>query len=223
MGCNLGNRSNREILEIISSLVKYAYLELESKRFITKVAKIKSYACISWEHNHDVVRVTCNEIVNGWHEAALIGLLSHELSHPASMKMGHREESTDLDVINRGLGPYLALERIITNKYSDHFIKSGRDKYLGYKSIRKLLDAQELIQLDRLLSELRLTAKESTPTLDLVHDYHVMKTNDEFVTNSDMISQYQENQDETSELKFVIRDNTTHIYLDEVLVGKFSE
>ncbi|MHA1479900.1 MAG: hypothetical protein ACTSQZ_00540 [Candidatus Thorarchaeota archaeon] len=219
----MGKKSNREILDIISSLVKYAYPELESKRFIIKVAKIKSYACISWEHNHDVVRVTCNDIVNDWHEAALIGLLSHELSHPASMKMGHREESTDLDVINRGLGPYLALERIITNKYSDHVIKSGRDKYLGYKSIRKHLDSQELVQLDRLLFELRLTARENTPTLDLVHDYHVVKTDTEILTNNDMITQDQENQNETQELKLVIRDNITHVYLDEVLVGKYSD
>ncbi|MHA1577813.1 MAG: hypothetical protein ACTSU3_10670 [Candidatus Thorarchaeota archaeon] len=216
-------RNENRILNIISSLVEYAYPELGTRRFIAKTAKIPSYACISWESNNDIIRITCNNIVNEWHEAALIGLISHELSHPASTKMGKREESTDLDVIRRGLGPYLGLERIITNKYSDHVINRGRDKYLGYASIRKRLDSQELVQLDLLMSELRLTAKESTQTLQLVHDYHVTKTNGAVSTNNDMRSQDQEDQNEIPDLKLVIRDNTTHVYLDETLVGKFGD
>ena len=85
---------------------------------------------------------------------ALYGLLSHELSHIALGVNLHSEFQADRDVIERGLGPYLAIERLFTNKHSDYILREGEDKYLGFISIRKLLSPDEVHQLDTLISEI---------------------------------------------------------------------
>ena len=58
----------------------------------------------------------------------------------------------------RGQGHYLAIERAFTNKYSDHVLRDGADRYLGYTSICKLLKFQEVQQLDSLISDIGIVA-----------------------------------------------------------------
>lgn len=209
------------LTRIISSLVTYAYNDLDSKRFIIKTAKISSFACITWDSNQDTIRVTCNKIILNWHEAPVIGLLAHELSHPASKKGGQKEEATDLDVIQRGLGPYLALERIMTNKYLDYVIRNGQDRYLGYSTIRNYLDVQELNHLDRLLRDLRLTTTTRNYPQKLQHDYVVMY--DDKITALRNGAILNDEQDVDSELKYRTHDNSTYVYLDDELVAKFDD
>jgi len=61
-------------------------------------------------------------------------------------------------VIARGLGCFLAIERAFTRKYADHIIGNGKDRYLGYESIRKLLTSGQVTQLDILMSDLGMSA-----------------------------------------------------------------
>lgn len=156
-----------------------------------------------------------------WHEAPIIGLMAHELSHPASKKGGQKEEYTDLDVIQRGLGPYLALERIMTNKYTDYVIKKGKDRYLGYSTIRDYLDSKELNHLDRLLGDLRLTSTSRKYPKELQHDYIVMR--DSKITSLRNGSILDHNPDIDTELKYRTHDNSTYVYLDDELVAKFDD
>ena len=209
------------LVRIVSNLVSYAYNDLDSKRFIIKTAKISSFACITWDSNQDTIRVTCNKIILNWHEAPVIGLLAHELSHPASKKGGQKEESTDLDVIQRGLGSYLALERIMTNKYSDYIIRNGQDRYLGYSTIRNYLDTHELNHLDRLLRDLRLTTTSRVYTQKLQHDYVIV--HDDKITAHRDGTRLDNDQDADSELKYRTQDNSTYVYLDDELVAKFDD
>ena len=209
------------LVRIVSDLVSYAYNDLDSKRFIVKTANISSFACITWDKNHDYIRVTCNKVILNWHEAPIIGLLAHELSHPASKKGGHREESTDLDVIQRGLGPYLALERIMTNKYTDYLIKKGQDRYLGYSTIRNYLDANELNHLDRLMRDLRLTSTSRNYDPKLQHDFVIM--HDDKITALRDGAIVDDDPDTDSELVFLKHDNSTYVYLDDELVAKFDD
>ncbi|MHA1930251.1 MAG: hypothetical protein ACTSV2_16900 [Candidatus Thorarchaeota archaeon] len=212
---------DRSSLErVVSDLVTYAYNDLDSKRFIIKIAKISSFACITWDSNQDTIRLTCNRIIMNWHEAPIIGLLAHELSHPASKKGEQKEESTDLDVIERGLGSYLAVERIMTNKYTDYVIRKGKDRYLGYNTIRDYLDMQELDHLDRLLSDIRLTSTSRTYVEELEHDYVVMRDGKITSLRNGAII---DNPDVDSDLKYRIHENSTYVYLDDELVAKFDD
>ena len=106
------------------------------------------------QNKSDTIR--CNRAVRNWPEPALNGLLSHELSHLALGSKMHTELQADKDVIARGLGHYLAVERAFTNKHSDHVLREGEDRYLGYTFIRKLLKYQEVQQLDTLMSNIEL-------------------------------------------------------------------
>ncbi|MBY8996330.1 MAG: hypothetical protein KGD60_01265 [Candidatus Thorarchaeota archaeon] len=63
------------------------------------------------------------------------------------------ELQVDQDIIARGFGLYLALERLFTNKYSDHILRGGEDRYLGYTSIKKRLKSRKLKLLEKMMSD----------------------------------------------------------------------
>ena len=63
---------------------------------------------------------------------------------------------TDLDAIERGLAPYLAIERLYAEKYEDHLLHRGKDKYLGYRTVRQKMTNLEVAHLDAMLEELSL-------------------------------------------------------------------
>ena len=104
-------------------------------------------AAIVWSQNK-VDTIRCNIAVTEWPEPAILGLLSHELSHITLGTDLHDEIQADEDVIARGLGHYLAIERAFTNKY------------FGYTSIRKMLKSHLVKQLDKLMSESNVYAEE---------------------------------------------------------------
>jgi hypothetical protein len=116
-------------------------------------------AAIVWSQDRtDVIR--CNRTVADWPQPAIFGLLAHELSHIALGADLHDELQADEDVIDRGLGHYLAIERVFTNKISDHVVRNGKDRYLGYESIRKRLKPHEVEQLDKMMSDIGLVVSE---------------------------------------------------------------
>ncbi|MHA1930617.1 MAG: hypothetical protein ACTSV2_18765 [Candidatus Thorarchaeota archaeon] len=148
---------SRKLEDNIYTLMKRAYADIIDRTVKIVWGSTETNAVIIRSQNKsDTIR--CNRAIRDWPESAIIGLLSHELSHISLRSELHTELQTDKDVIARGVGHYLAIERAFTNKISDHVLREGEDRYLGYASIRKLLKFQEVQQLDRLMSELEMVA-----------------------------------------------------------------
>ncbi len=147
----------RRFEDFIFTLMNKEYDDIKDRNVNVVWGRTGANAVIIWSQNKsDIIR--CNVAVRDWPEPAIFGLLCHELSHIALGADLHSELQADKDVIARGLGHYLAIERIFTRKYADHIIGEGKDKYLGYESIKKLLKSNEAQQLDSLLSDLGMTA-----------------------------------------------------------------
>ncbi|MHA2142973.1 MAG: hypothetical protein ACXADD_15925 [Candidatus Thorarchaeota archaeon] len=143
--------------DIIFTLMNKEYADIKDRTVHIIWTRQGANAAIVWSQNKtDVIR--CNIATTEWPEPAIFGLLSHELSHIALGTDLHDELQADEDVIARGLGHYLAIERVLTNKNSDHIVRNGKDRYLGFASIRKLLKSKEVRQLDNLMSELGMVA-----------------------------------------------------------------
>ncbi|TFG29582.1 hypothetical protein EU527_15680 [Candidatus Thorarchaeota archaeon] len=171
-------KSKKDIYNQVRNLVELVYTEFRNYDITIDWGRANYFASIIWnQKNHEII-IRCNTVTKKWHEAALYGLLSHELSHPLSKKSKNLEMNTDIDVINRGLGIYLAIERLFTGKYEDHVIKRGRDRYLGYSSIRKLLSNEELEQLDRLLVEMRMIPMKKANLKRQYHDMSIVQFNE---------------------------------------------
>ena len=138
--------------DLIFKLTSKEYTEIKDRTIHILWSREGANAVIVWSKDKtDSIR--CNIAVTEWPEPAIIGLLSHELSHIALGTDLHDELQADEDVIERGLGHYLAIERAFTNKYSDHILRNGEDMYLGYTSIRKRLKSQEVRRLDEMISD----------------------------------------------------------------------
>lgn len=145
--------------DFIFTLMSNEYAEIKDRTVHIIWSKAGPNAAIVWSQNKtDVIR--CNIAVTEWPEPAILGLLSHELSHIALGTDLHGELQADEDVIARRLGHYLAIERALTNMSSDHILRDGEDRYLGYESIRKGLNSHQIKQLDRLMSENNVYAGE---------------------------------------------------------------
>ena len=94
-----------EILtNLVDRLVHYAYQELRSRDITINWAKLDSFAEVRWSDKKNPITIRCDRSVNDWHEAAITGLLAHELCHPAQRVRNSNESQTDIDVIKRGLG-----------------------------------------------------------------------------------------------------------------------
>jgi len=146
---------SRKFEDYIYILLNKAYPEIKDRNVRIEWGRaVANAAIIRSQNKTDIIR--CNRTVRNWPEPVLYGLLSHELSHIALRVNLHNEFQADRDVIERGLGPYLATERLYTNKQTDHILRDGEDRYLGYISIRKLLSSSEVHQLDTLMSDLGL-------------------------------------------------------------------
>jgi hypothetical protein len=151
----------RRFEDFIFTLMSKEYSDIKDRNVNVVWGRTEANAVIIWSQNKlDIIR--CNVAVRDWPEPVLIGLLSHELSHIALGADLHSELQADKDVIARGLGLYLAIERVFTNKHTDHILGKGDDRYLGYESIRKLLTSGQVAQLDILMSDLGM----STPIKD---------------------------------------------------------
>jgi hypothetical protein len=219
-------RTAPELRELVSRLVQFAYPEFREHEVIVGWKSISAYAQISWSFADRTMRIECDNSVKDWHESQKLGLLAHELSHPATDGRADKEEEVDLDVINRGLGTYLAIERISAGKHEDHWLNRKRDRYLGYRAIRSLLERHELSQLDLLLKEqhfipdFRIPAQDSRP-----HDIAISSRSGKTHVQLEGITFILEEEQIEGEFKLVIRDETAFLYVNDVLVAEseFSE
>jgi hypothetical protein len=167
---------NRILPDLVQQIVIEAYPELKDRSINAKWGRTASFAVVTWTSSEKNIGITCHQKTKKWHEAALIGLLAHELSHPVKHRIINSEEAIDLDVIERGLGPFLAVERAVTGKYEDYRIHSGRDRYLGYRTIRTYLTDEELKQLEFLLEEMRLVPMaKDRPQLE-IHELSILNS-----------------------------------------------
>jgi hypothetical protein len=206
---------------LVQQLVEEAYPELVEYNIEVKWGRTSCFAAISWTPENKSIRITCNKQTKKWHEAAIIGLLSHELSHPAQHTSATSERHTDIDVVERGLGPYLAVERAMTGKYEDYDIRQGKDKYLGYRTIRTYLTEEESQQLQALLEELRLVPNMGPKAIP---DYHELSiTNDEGRTAISVDGHvfYVDIQASESDIKAVSRNGLVHVYLNGSEIGNY--
>ncbi|MFW9909043.1 MAG: hypothetical protein ACFFEF_10740 [Candidatus Thorarchaeota archaeon] len=210
-------QQQKSLSEYKDVLIRHAYQELQQKRVSVVWAKMKSFAMVAISDSEPIL-IKCSNSVRGWPEPALIGLLSHELSHVVMGTKRHGEEDTDMDVIARGLGTYLALERALCGKYTDHFLKKGTDRYLGYDSIRNRLSFHEKHNLDKLMGELELIPEEAVRVGD-VHDFSIMKTDDSIlvIINGEILEI--DRHEDVDDIKFVIRGNVMQILVNESIVG----
>ncbi|PNX51305.1 MAG: hypothetical protein BV458_11700 [Thermoplasmata archaeon M9B2D] len=215
----MDRKKNLHIL--IQQLIDVAYPELDMSKIVSRWRRMSCFASVSWNPDRERITVTCNHKTKRWHEAALLGLLSHELSHPVKDANNRIEKSTDLDVIRRGLGPYLAVERAMTGKYEDYVISHGKDMYLGYRSIRSHLNEEELVQLDALLAEMRLVPKMKKDHLLPLHDLSILKTNgkSEIFIDGHLFSV--EGNIDDSQVEIVIRNGISHVYHNGQEIGKY--
>jgi len=154
----LANHVHTKKLEnVIFTLLSKEYADIKDRTVHIVWTRTGANASIIWSKDK-VDTIRCSIVIQEWPEPAIIGLLSHELSHIALGADLHSEVQADEDVINRKLGHYLAIERAYTKKFFDHILREGEDKYLGYTSIRKRLKSKEVRKLDKLLSDLGIVA-----------------------------------------------------------------
>lgn len=213
----MSHEGELEVLtNLIDRLVTHAYHELKGRDVKVAWAELHSYAEIRWSDAKSPISIKCDNSVVDWHEAAITGLLAHELSHPALRSHNITEKQTDMDVIGRGLGVYLGFERVTSDRYGDVIIKNGRDRYLGYESIRKQLDKYQKTQLDRLMEFVRIKPQECK----LIHDSLIVNYPNRSLVSVGGHIFSSENIAPDADIKLVIRHSRTYIYADELLVGQ---
>jgi hypothetical protein len=204
--------------ELIRSLVSVAYPELQDKEIVASWGRISSFGQVRWSDDDEIIRVRLNKSVQSWHHAGITGLLSHELSHPSQNGLGLQEMSTDEDVVSRGLGPYLAVERSLTGIYEDHVIYRGKDRYLGYRTIRNLLTQREVRDLDVLMSDMNL--KPAHQSL-VSHDSVLREVDGRTTIVVDGFQFLLQAGVQDPDIKLVDRDGHVYVYSDETLIGQY--
>ncbi|MFX1602359.1 MAG: hypothetical protein ACFFCK_02675, partial [Promethearchaeota archaeon] len=118
---------------------------------------------------------------------------------------------------------YLAVERALTGKYDDHILCGGRDRYLGYSTIRSLLNSRESRNLDRLLEDFRLIpSKFQREDLDILHDTIAFddRRATTVVVEGRLLLLPPVRSD--ADIRILVRKNNAIIYADEVEIGRFS-
>lgn len=147
------HKHTKRFEDLIFNLMREKYADIKDRTVYILWSREGPNAVIVWSKDKmDSIR--CNISVTRWPEQAIIGLLTHELSHISLGTDLHDELQADEDVISRGLGHYLAIERVVTNKISDYVLREEKDRYLGYTSIRERLKPHNVKQLDKLLTDL---------------------------------------------------------------------
>jgi len=198
-------------------LLVHAYPEFTERGIVIETGKLRSYGQVRWSDTGEI-QIICHQDIIRWPEPAIIGLLAHEISHPA-IEPNSSEEATDRDVISRGLGYYLAVERAFVNKYDDHRIRGGRDRYLGFQSIRKLLNFHERSTLENLLEDFNILPRESTRPR-LLHDTAIHDGLGQSILMIEGRAIQIKGLQPDSELKLLIRDEFLYVYADEEIVAQ---
>lgn len=211
-----------ELSELVHRLVNIAYPELIQSNIKIQWGRTSSFATISWSPDSKDIKIRCSDETRHWHEAALTGLLAHELSHPAQCKINQSERGTDLDAVKRGFGPYLGVERLLAGKYEDHIVRRGKDRYLGYRSIRKLLNENELIHLNALLAQLKLIPSMKTEHQALHHDTAIIHSANRTTILIDGHIFKIALRKEDPVVRTVVRENTTYVIVDDKEIGYFN-
>jgi hypothetical protein len=200
--------------ELVEQLVEGAYPELAEYNIVSLWGRTSCFAKVSWATDRKNLEIICNSKTKKWHEAALYGLLSHELSHPFRSGTARPENDTDLDVIRRGLGPYLAAERATSGKYDDYIIKNGKDRYLGYRTIRAYLSNEESVQLDALLKEMRLVPRKNEKLRVPYADMTILRSNKTtLITVADYMISLDQNV-EGSQVEINTKHGISRVYVD---------
>jgi hypothetical protein len=211
-------RQLNDLKELGRRLVLHAYPELTDRNIEVDTGNLKSFGQVRW-NDMGGINVTCHQDVVGWPEPAIIGLLAHEISHPAKGQ-DSSEEMTDLDVIRRGLGHYLAVERAYVNKYEDHVIGKGRDRYLGFQSVRELLNDHEKGVLEHLLQDFRILPSIGKTRLRWIHDTAIHDD----IGHSTLMIEGQAIRVKgvwaDSDLKLLFRDEMLYVYADDEAIAK---
>ncbi|MDF1540737.1 MAG: hypothetical protein P1Q69_17710 [Candidatus Thorarchaeota archaeon] len=204
--------------EYVHTLKKHAYSDIEDNNVNIEWGKTQAYAVVIWSHGNPTL-IRCNRSVRRWPEPALLGLLAHELSHIALGADSHNEHQTDRDVISRGLGPYLGIERVFTNKYSDHVIQKGRDRYLGYDSIRLSLTNHEINQLDALMADIGVSPRRMLKE-SLLHDYafHEKENSSHIVIDGQLYPL--DKKPNVDEIKLIVKDSSVQILSEDMVIGE---
>ena len=221
----IGERSDLSKVPDISALtdvlVSFAYPELRRSKIEVSWGRLASYALVQWGHDRNEITIRFSREVRTWHEAGILGLICHELSHPAQIGDGMSELGTDEDVIIRGLGPYLAVERVYAGKYEDHVIQHGKDRYIGYRSIRAKLTNLEIEQLDTLLSEIGLLPSKPPSRVSMRHDVVILNEEKKRILTVEGHRFRLPLNVESPDIKLVQRNGVTYVYADETQIGEF--
>ncbi len=212
-----------DINDLIRTVVSFAYPELQKKQVVASWGNTSNYAQVRWSDDDNEINIRINKNVRMWHQAGLTGLLSHELSHPAQSGSGFKEKRTDEDVIARGLGSYLAVERILAGKYEDHIVSRGKDRYLGYRTIRNLLTSKEIQNLDILMSKMKLKPVQHTNPTIFSHDSALFEKGGKTMISIDGNQFTLPDGLQNPDIKMVNRDGSVMVYADKILVGQYEE
>jgi hypothetical protein len=203
---------------LVSNLVQYAYPDLIDWPMRTRWGRLSSFAEIRWTSREEEISLVCDRTARRWHECAVLGLLSHELSHPCVSAARRAEETTDLNAIERGLGVYLAAERITTGRYLDQVVGRGRDRYLGYQSVRQRLTQRETRELDRLLDFLRIVPSRSAIlSAETIHDTAI---GGRFQVCVGGYVFEGVNIPPDSSVKLLVKESSVFLYVNDELVGE---
>ncbi|MFX1560304.1 MAG: hypothetical protein ACFFBL_06935, partial [Promethearchaeota archaeon] len=169
------------------------------------------------------ISILFNRNVKTWHETGVIGLISHELSHPAQSGTGLSEFKTDKDAISRGFGPYLAIERVFTGKFEDHLIRRGKDRYLGYRSIREQLTSLECRQLDEVLSKIGLIPSRPPSPVSVSHDIAIVEKKARTTLMIEGHKFILPDNIRDPDIKLIERNQIIYIYADDILLGEIRD
>ncbi len=121
------------------------------------------------------------------------------------------------------LGSYLAVERILAGKYEDHIVSRGKDRYLGYRTIRGLLTTQEIQNLDILMTKMKLKPVQHTNPTMFSHDSALFEKRGETMISIDGNQFTLPDGLQDPDIKMVNRDGLVMVYADEILVGQYEE
>jgi len=205
---------------LVERLIKYAYPELRTRDFIILWRNINAIADITWAKWGGEVRIRLHPIVKSFNDPMLIGTFAHELSHVALKENNSDEWETDFDVVKRGLGPYLAIERASTGIYYDQPARGKSKPYMGFYTIMGLLSEDSKKNTERLAKLINLDiARElpliSTKSMPMSHDTLYQKFDNEYVLSIDgeeilLDAEY----DENSDINIEIRNGEIVVFID---------
>ena len=141
------------------------------------------------------------------------------MSHPATGRISS-EEATDREVILRGLGHYLAVERAFVNKYNDHKTSGGKDRYMGFQSITKLLNDHEYRIMEHLLEDFKILPFRASTKFRLLHDTAIHDGIGQSVLMIEGQAITVKGARPESDIKLLFRDEILNIYADDEIVAQ---